>query len=223
MMTATDEPRYCPECETELVESTSERGDYWCTECGTPQRSAAALLLDPVCWCCGEIVADALPSSEVPKYCDQCREHGCDGGLFEQVWGCKYQQATTKPSECDSHDFVNSPGRGLKCRLCGLRIPAAGAGAPDEYGELWSDRRATVLDRDDRRCRSCGLSRNEHHATYGQDLHVHHIVPYRRFESDDDAHSPGNLVALCSDCHVDAEAMTADEQRELFDLPAPGP
>lgn len=40
---------FCPSCDGELVESTSERGDFFCPACATPVKTDAALALCR--WC----------------------------------------------------------------------------------------------------------------------------------------------------------------------------
>lgn len=78
------------------------------------------------------------------------------------------------------------------------------------YGVSWDAVRQRVLDRDDHQCQGCGLTNDEHRERddlFPADggLHVHHKVPAKDFDSHDDANRLDNLVALCSDCHRDAE------------------
>jgi len=78
------------------------------------------------------------------------------------------------------------------------------------YGTSWEDVRQRVLDRDDRRCQGCGITNAEHRERgdlFPPDggLHVHHKDKAKNFDSHDDANSLDNLVALCADCHRDAE------------------
>jgi DEAD/DEAH box helicase domain-containing protein len=55
------------------------------------------------------------------------------------------------------------------------------------------------LRRDGYRCRACGTSGDE------SSLHVHHIQPFKTFESLEMANRPANLVTLCPACHRLAE------------------
>jgi len=66
-----------------------------------------------------------------------------------------------------------------------------------EYsGERWKSARSTALDRDEHTCQRCGASR---------DIHAHHIIPVREFDSEEDAHYPANLIAVCARCHRSVE------------------
>lgn len=70
----------------------------------------------------------------------------------------------------------------------------------NEYGPTWGAIRKLVLRRDENRCRLCGSKDN------GQGLHVHHKVPFRRFETPEQANQMDNLITLCPGCHREAEA-----------------
>lgn len=63
-------------------------------------------------------------------------------------------------------------------------------------GERWRKARRAALKRDDYTCQKCGS---------GTDIHAHHIIPVREFETTEDAHYPENLVALCAHCHGTVE------------------
>jgi len=76
-----------------------------------------------------------------------------------------------------------------------------GGGVDVEYGEDWKETRNNILQRDDYECQICGTTRDEHLEKYGRSLDVHHIVPKRKFENDDEANDPENLVTLCRKCH----------------------
>lgn len=71
----------------------------------------------------------------------------------------------------------------------------------------WRQSRQKALERDDYRCQSCGLSRDEHHKKYGRDLEVHHIIPYRKFDIDEKANALPNLITLCQSCHTRWEGI----------------
>lgn len=60
-------------------------------------------------------------------------------------------------------------------------------------GPTYLEARRAALSRANSKCQSCG--------TVGSSLHVHHIKPVSEFDSRQDAHYPGNLVALCASCH----------------------
>ncbi|MFB9759730.1 HNH endonuclease [Ectobacillus funiculus] len=65
------------------------------------------------------------------------------------------------------------------------------------YGPNWLIQRKRARERDEQRCRLCSIHENE----YGQELSVHHIVPFVYFQSYEDANSLDNLLSLCEPCH----------------------
>jgi len=69
-----------------------------------------------------------------------------------------------------------------------------------EYGHGWDTIREDIIERDGA-CQSCGISREECEDEYGRDLHVHHVIPARKFDDPDKQNDPKNLIALCPDCH----------------------
>ncbi len=107
----------------------------------------------------------------------------------------------------------------LSEKFSGSGHPNWRGGGNDAYGKGWNEIRQKALERDDRRCRVCGVTRNE----LGQNPDVHHIVPVRWFiESDGhtrtDAHFLDNVICLCIRCHrkADFEKITQDELRALI-------
>lgn len=92
------------------------------------------------------------------------------------------------------------------------RATAAGQVESSSYdrfhGEAFQNARERVLARQGGRCFNCGLSDDAHadrDDLFGDGLHVHHIEPASSFDSPRDAHRDSNLVALCADCHRQAE------------------
>lgn len=80
------------------------------------------------------------------------------------------------------------------------------------YGSQWPQIRSEIIERDDHECQMCGVVRGsdiEH-------LDVHHIKPYRKFESNNQAHSQSNLVTLCRSCHVKAEHIIEADSLSEF-------
>jgi len=57
-----------------------------------------------------------------------------------------------------------------------------------KYPADWDDIRAEVLDRDNHRCKKCGMENL---------LHIHHIIPL----SESGTNDPENLITLCGHCH----------------------
>lgn len=64
-------------------------------------------------------------------------------------------------------------------------------------------------------CSSCEESFKSENGLY-QHHDVHHIKPIREFDTVEDAHFKQNVVLLCESCHKRIEALTLDDQRQLF-------
>ncbi len=71
---------------------------------------------------------------------------------------------------------------------------------PNDYGPNWNNLRNEVRRRDHYQCQVCGLPETE------RSHDVHHITPFRLFQSHEDANRMVNLVTLCSRCHRRAES-----------------
>jgi 5-methylcytosine-specific restriction endonuclease McrA len=67
-------------------------------------------------------------------------------------------------------------------------------GHAKNYGDRWSRHRRIIADYYSN-CQACGDE--------GKD--VHHIIPYKKFESDKEANHLTNLIYLCRDCHAKVE------------------
>ena len=83
-------------------------------------------------------------------------------------------------------------------------------GRPTYRGGNWSTVARTIRERDGYRCRTCGTSEE----SLGRQLDVHHVVPFRAFESAERANHPDNLVSVCPSCHK----RTEDEGHENLPL-----
>jgi len=75
-------------------------------------------------------------------------------------------------------------------------------------GNNWSQQRLKALKRDQARCQSCGVLESEKDRGH----HVHHIVPYRKFDSYEKANELSNLVTLCESCHQRWEGIELKPQ-----------
>lgn len=71
---------------------------------------------------------------------------------------------------------------------------------PNDYGPDWPRQRYLARKRDNFTCQICGLMEN------GTSHHVHHKVPFRRFNAAEEANQLNNLVTLCPSCHKKAES-----------------
>ncbi|RBW70653.1 hypothetical protein DS031_06135 [Bacillus taeanensis] len=69
----------------------------------------------------------------------------------------------------------------------------------DYYGPNWRSQRRKARERDYFTCQDCGITEEE----FGQELSVHHIIPFRNFNGNwEKANQLSNLVALCEyPCH----------------------
>lgn len=76
-----------------------------------------------------------------------------------------------------------------------------------DYGESWNQRkREQIRERDDRECKHCGMPAAEHQKRFGENLHVHHLVPANAFKEDGRRNDARNLVTLCRLHHRTWEA-----------------
>jgi RNA-directed DNA polymerase len=75
-------------------------------------------------------------------------------------------------------------------------------GGAQYYGEDWTDVRAQVLERDERRCRVCGKQDR---------VEVHHIRPWKPGM----AHELPNLITLCGTCHRQVRDPRSNVNRQL--------
>lgn len=80
-----------------------------------------------------------------------------------------------------------------------LRDEGLWTNAPNEYGPFWPRQRDLARVRDGFRCQVCGAPEglNQHH--------VHHKIPFRMFDSNEQANQLANLITLCNSCHRKVE------------------
>lgn len=76
------------------------------------------------------------------------------------------------------------------------------------YGPNWQRQRKAARKRDGDKCQYCGMTKEEHMIKFNQELHVHHIKPFRDFDykpKENDnyklANSLNNLITLCNTHH----------------------
>lgn len=123
-----------------------------------------------------------------------------------------------KPNE------VKRPSRGkycsVKCRDEHKALYEAGekspywVGGPKTYrGRTWTKVRSIVVERQKGRCVAC-------RKFIGKSLPVHHIRPFREFESAEEANAFTNLIGLCQPCHVKSEygKLRLTKQVQFVDL-----
>jgi 5-methylcytosine-specific restriction endonuclease McrA len=80
----------------------------------------------------------------------------------------------------------------------GENSPTWGGGKKSYYGPNWLESRRQCRAREDYICKDCGITEED----YGQELSVHHIIPFVMFNDDyEKANDLRNLVAICEPCH----------------------
>ncbi len=80
-----------------------------------------------------------------------------------------------------------------------LREERLWTNAPNDYGPTWPRQRDLARARDGFRCQMCGTPEGE------KAHHVHHKIPFRMFDSIEQANQLANLVTLCNSCHRKVE------------------
>lgn len=83
---------------------------------------------------------------------------------------------------------------------------------PSSETDDWFELRERVLARDNRKCRFCGMSEEEHKEENSASLDIHHIIP--REDGGEDQLS--NLVALCRSCHRTMEDLHSHAVGQKF-------
>ncbi len=68
-------------------------------------------------------------------------------------------------------------------------------------GKMWKSIREECFKEKGESCQECGITRKEHKAKYGCDVHIDHIKAYHSFTSEDEANKLSNLRPLCLSCH----------------------
>lgn len=96
-----------------------------------------------------------------------------------------------------------------RCHGLYKKIQESGTNAPDYVGGIttyrgkgWPEARAAAVSRDKGVCQECGIA-------VGASIPVHHIRPYRLFETSEQANAIENLVCLCQSCHMRVERALA--------------
>ena len=127
--------------------------------------------------------------------------------VIEQVVGFKkvdwltreilsHHELELPPDELQTIGFAIKFGEAM---VATMRANNTWTNDPNQYGSQWPKIRKTILERDEYRCQLCGAQGTS------ANLHVHHKVPFRTYNSIMEANQPGNLVTLCPICHRIAE------------------
>jgi len=114
------------------------------------------------------------------------------------------------PSLVREHNFCNWECWVKWQAQAGENHPAWKGGYEPYYGPNWQRQRARARARDQFVCQVCGISEKE----LGQELDVHHLIPFSRFETEDyeTANCLANLRSLCPHHHHSLERLSPKEQ-----------
>lgn len=107
-----------------------------------------------------------------------------------------------KPSEIKQWNFCNQECMAVyyvrSGRFTGENNGAWQGGDINYYGPNWIEQRRKTRERDNYTCQDCGVTEEE----YGQELSVHHLIPFRMFTCYEEANRLENLVTSCEyPCH----------------------
>lgn len=83
----------------------------------------------------------------------------------------------------------------------GENSPSWLGGIDYRRGKGWKKAREIARKRDRYKCVVCGKTEEE----LGQELDVHHVIPYRCFDNDGEGNHPDNLISMCKSCHAEAD------------------
>ncbi len=87
-------------------------------------------------------------------------------------------------------------------------------GRPEYRGGNWEIQSQRARERDRYTCRICSVTERE----LGKQLDVHHVIPFRLFQSPVEANKLSNLISVCHSCHMKLEAES-NASRPLFSKP----
>lgn len=124
--------------------------------------------------------------SKVEKNCSQC-----DSVVKIYPSELKYKDRFF----CDMNCYGD--WRSANISMSGEDHPRYTGGSVNHNTPLWKEQRRKARQRDNNMCLVCGKTKEE----IGRKPDVHHLKPYREFDSDDKAHRLENLVTLCPTHH----------------------
>lgn len=130
---------------------------------------------------------------EYRNKCDKCEKVWYSNEYKDKCSKCRIEEKTEENKNKQSKN--NNTYKGYKDKYTGY------------YGKDWQEKKEKALQRDNYKCKICGVTQKEHiekDEFFGKNLHVHHIIPAKKFDSYKKANTIGNLVTLCSKCHSKA-------------------
>ena len=153
-----------------------------------------------------DTIIESFLQQSIEKYQYYTKSYG-DLSLRTEING--YRKLRWLTNEVLGEGKVNLPPDFLETKGCwfglsdqlvsALREQNLWKSDRNDYGPGWPALRARVLARDAYRCRGCGQ------VLPADQLHVHHIKPFKTFTNPELANQISNLVSLCPACHQQAE------------------
>lgn len=152
--------------------------------------------------CSRGAVRHALSLAEVPV-----RDRGCLSGEDHPHYDAEVFTCPNCGEEDEAPQYRVEKYEQLFCsNECRLEhVQSEAPGAVSYRGSDWKTIAAEIRERDGHQCVQCGASSDEQQERYGRALNVHHITPFREFDTAEEANHPANLVTLCSSCHTRVE------------------
>lgn len=179
---------------------------------GGPERKSARFL---VCCVCGkEFFVTPTQASRIKKTCSK----ECRGKYMKAIKSLHKVrivcQRCGEPFDAPAcHAKRNRRFCSDACRMAWFNEYSAqeqrgrdnpnwrGGGSLEYYGPTWPQAKRSALKRDGSSCVICGKTSKE----LGYKPVVHHVVPFKWFDSYEEANLLENLMCLCRGCHMSKE------------------
>lgn len=138
----------------------------------------------------------------------QGESHECTlcGKIFEiKPWIARQNKTKSGNRFCsrDCHSQYMSQN------FSGENSPQWVGGITTYRGKGWLRARSAAVERDNGTCRGCGK-------IVGKSISVHHIVPFRLFDSVEKANALDNLICLCQSCHMRYENIAPHQLQNIL-------
>ncbi|MER1984860.1 MAG: HNH endonuclease [Solibacillus sp.] len=173
------------------------------------------------CKRCNNKFVVPLNRANTAKYCSRSCLGKANGERAKRLLtkkitiNCSYchQRFEKKISVIKNLNFCNADCMGeyysANKMFSGSNSPTWNGGKLNYYGPNWRSQRRKVRLRDNYTCQDCGIKEEE----YGQELSVHHIIPFKDFHGDwKKANELSNLVSLCEyPCHRKRHSKMVDD------------
>ena len=212
------EERPCANC-GDVYEYRPGRNEKYCSrECLTDsQRNREK----SKCAYCG-LVFESKPSYN-QNYCSKTCYHNDHEAFAEGKDHPQYTENVVVKCENCGEEYEEIPSRQDRTRFCsysckgeystkndhpfgetGKDHPAWRGGHPEIYhGPNWGEQRRDALERDGYSCVICGVSKDR----LKSNPHVHHVVPFKKFDDYEQANRLDNLITLCPKHHSEWEGL----------------